>query len=223
MAFGYIGALLEGIPLFGLFFMMTNVIGAALWAVELEKSGMAPQFVGVTNIQNPIAQGQQPFSGVSQQQLPNSQPSNSSQPAISPPHSQLQQNPPTTYQGVPPMPIQPVTNYYGPSPMALAHNQVSQATNSTNQIVANTRKQNHEIQISQSPSSSTQRNLPYGLPSTQPANSIPSHQHYGPSSINQPFMNHWSPNSSQPHAHQQQSNIEHQEPPPPYNNPFANG
>ena len=47
MAFGYAGALLEGIPLFGLFFMMTNVIGAGLWAVELERTGMAPKFVGV--------------------------------------------------------------------------------------------------------------------------------------------------------------------------------
>ena len=61
LAFGYAGALLEGIPLFGLFFMMTNVIGAALWAVDLEKSGMAPTFVGVTNSSanqqniNPIA------------------------------------------------------------------------------------------------------------------------------------------------------------------------
>ena len=203
--------------------MMTNVIGAALWAVELEKSGMAPQFVGVANIQNPIAQGQQSFSGVSQKQSPYSQPTNSSQPALSPREAQLQQHPPTTYQGVPPMEIQPVTNYYGPSPVATAHNQISQATNNTNQIVANTQKQNLEIQIIQSPSSSTQRNLPYGHPSTQTADSIPTHQHYGPTSINQPFVNHWSSNSSQPHVHQQQSNTDNQEPPPPYNNPFANG
>jgi uncharacterized protein involved in cysteine biosynthesis len=43
-AFGHIAGMLEAIPLFGLFFMMTNVIGAALWAVELEESGTAPQY-----------------------------------------------------------------------------------------------------------------------------------------------------------------------------------
>ena len=42
LMFGYTGALLESIPVAGLFFMLTNTIGAALWAVEMEQSGRAP-------------------------------------------------------------------------------------------------------------------------------------------------------------------------------------
>jgi uncharacterized protein involved in cysteine biosynthesis len=41
--FGYVGGMLEAIPVAGLFFMMTNVIGAALWAADMEKVGIAPR------------------------------------------------------------------------------------------------------------------------------------------------------------------------------------
>ncbi|KAJ3384748.1 hypothetical protein HDU92_003434 [Lobulomyces angularis] len=43
LAYGWVGGILEAIPLFGLFFMITNRIGAALWAVELEKAGFGPK------------------------------------------------------------------------------------------------------------------------------------------------------------------------------------
>jgi uncharacterized protein involved in cysteine biosynthesis len=42
-AFGYVGGMLEAIPVAGLFFMMTNVIGAALWAAHMEEAGIAPE------------------------------------------------------------------------------------------------------------------------------------------------------------------------------------
>ncbi|KAL9716764.1 hypothetical protein Ac2012v2_001215 [Leucoagaricus gongylophorus] len=35
--FGFVAALLEGIPIFGLVFMISNRVGAAMWAHDLEK------------------------------------------------------------------------------------------------------------------------------------------------------------------------------------------
>jgi uncharacterized protein involved in cysteine biosynthesis len=43
--FGSIAGMLEAIPLIGLFFMMTNVIGGALWAIDLEKAEQGPRVI----------------------------------------------------------------------------------------------------------------------------------------------------------------------------------
>jgi len=41
IAFGIVAMLLQLIPGMSIFFVYTNTVGAALWAIELEKKGLA--------------------------------------------------------------------------------------------------------------------------------------------------------------------------------------
>jgi hypothetical protein len=42
IAFGTVAVLLQMIPAAGILFLFTNTVGAALWAIEMEKKGVAP-------------------------------------------------------------------------------------------------------------------------------------------------------------------------------------